>query len=71
MIRVMDDERITFTELARRVGLSQQRISQLARDDPDFPPRYRAGPSWQVSWPEAERYFAERRRSEDPHSATS
>lgn len=56
----MDDERITFTELARRVGLSQQRISQLARDDPDFPRRYKAGPAWQVSWPEAEAYFARR-----------
>jgi transcriptional regulator with XRE-family HTH domain len=61
MIGGMDnDERITFTELARRVGLSQQRISQLARDDPDFPRRYRAGPAWQVSWPEAKTYFARR-----------
>lgn len=28
---------VTLAEIARRVGLSKQRISQLARRDPDWP----------------------------------
>ena len=62
MISGMDHDLITFTELARRVGLSQQRISQLAATDPKFPDTFPFGPVRVVSWEEAEQYFKDRKQ---------
>jgi hypothetical protein len=66
MIHGMDHDLITFTELARRVGLSQQRISQLAATDPQFPDTFAFGPARVVSWEEAEAYFKARRERYGP-----
>jgi hypothetical protein len=59
----MDDDRaelVTLAEVSRRVRLSPQRVGQLALR-PDFPERHRIGNAWVVSWPEAERWFRERK----------
>jgi predicted DNA-binding transcriptional regulator AlpA len=55
----MDDEVVTLAEVARRVGLSPQRVAVLAHR-PGFPERQRIGNAWAVSWPEAEAWFQAR-----------
>jgi hypothetical protein len=53
------NEQVTLAEVARRVGLSPQRVAVLA-DRPGFPERHRIGNAWVVSWPEAEAWFQAR-----------
>lgn len=55
---------VTFREAARRVvaegiapSMSHQRVSQLARDDKQFPPVQQIGSSKVVDWQEAKPYF--------------
>lgn len=55
---------VTFREAARRVveegiapSMSHQRISQLARDDEDFPAVQQVGRSKVVDWVKAKPYF--------------
>ncbi|MFC8339259.1 hypothetical protein ACFUJX_19925 [Streptomyces rubiginosohelvolus] len=55
---------MTFREAARRVvqegiapSMSHQRVSQLARDDEDFPPVQKIGRSSVVDWVVAKPYF--------------
>lgn len=55
---------VTFREIARRVvaeniapTMTHQRVSQLARDDPSFPPTRKIGPSKLVDWHLARPYF--------------
>jgi transcriptional regulator with XRE-family HTH domain len=50
-------ELISLRELARRLGISHQRVSQLSRSDPDFPPLVPVGRSRAVDWKQAEPYF--------------
>lgn len=57
-------ELVTFREAARRVveegiapSMSHQRISQLAKEDQDFPPVQRIGRSNVVDWIVAKPYF--------------
>jgi hypothetical protein len=68
----MPDERkgpelVSFRELARRLvengvlpAISHQRVSQLSREDPDFPPVIVVGRSKAVDWYLAAPYFANR-----------
>ncbi|POG43449.1 hypothetical protein BV881_31870 [Streptomyces sp. ZL-24] len=68
-------ELVTFREAARRVveegiapSMSHQRISQLAKDDRDFPPVQKVGRSNVVDWTVAKTYFlahAQRAASRD------
>jgi len=58
----MEHDLITFTELARRVGISRQRVGRLAATDPKFPDTFAFGPARVVSWEEAEQYFKERKQ---------
>ncbi len=60
MICPMTEELVTLAELSRRVGLSPQRVRQLATEDPAFPARRKVGRAWAVVWTDAERYFAAR-----------
>jgi len=60
-------EMMSFRELARRLvadgvvqRMSNQRISQLARDDPAFPPVMQIGRSKAVDYRVARPYFAGR-----------
>ncbi|MEV6313380.1 hypothetical protein AB0M10_32925 [Streptomyces sp. NPDC051840] len=60
-------EMVSFRELARRLvadgvvqTMSNQRISQLARDDPAFPPVVKIGRSKAVDYRVARPYFAGR-----------
>ena len=53
----MDDEEIPLAEVARRVGLTQQRVSKIAATHPDFPPRRKVGTYQLVWWSAAERWF--------------
>jgi predicted DNA-binding transcriptional regulator AlpA len=58
----MDErELVTLAEVARRVGLSPQRIGQLAQR-PDFPERRKLGHYWLVDAAEVERWLRERPR---------
>lgn len=59
---------VSFRELARRLvadgvvkSISHQRVSQLSRDDPDFPPVVPVGRSQAVDYALARPYFASRR----------
>ncbi|WP_231607919.1 hypothetical protein [Streptacidiphilus albus] len=59
---------VSFRELAKRLvaehvvpAISHQRVSQLSRDDPDFPPVVRVGRSMAVDWYAAEPYFRDRK----------
>ncbi|KOT79271.1 hypothetical protein ADK70_31280 [Streptomyces rimosus subsp. pseudoverticillatus] len=59
---------VSFRELARRLvaegvvaSISHQRVSQLSRDDPDFPPVVQVGRAKAVDWRAARPYFAKRR----------
>ena len=61
-------EMMSFRELARRLvadgvvqRMSNQRISQLARDDPAFPPVMQIGRSKAVDYRVARPYFATRK----------
>ncbi|MBH1938965.1 hypothetical protein I5Q34_32690 [Streptomyces sp. AV19] len=58
---------VSFRELARRLvaegvvdGISHQRVSQLHRDDPDFPPVVQIGRAKAVDWKQAVPYFRTR-----------
>lgn len=60
---------VSFREVARRVvaegiedSLSHQRVSQLSREDPDFPPVVPVGRSKAVDWRLAAPYFRERQK---------
>jgi predicted DNA-binding transcriptional regulator AlpA len=53
-------ELISLRELARRLGMSHQRVSQLSRSDPAFPPLIPVGRSKAVDWKQAEPYFLNR-----------
>lgn len=53
-------ELISLREVARRLGLSHQRVSQLSRSDPNFPKLVLVGRSKAVDWHEAEPYFQTR-----------
>lgn len=55
---------VTFREAARRVvvekiapSMTHQRVSQLARNDPEFPPTLKIGRSKVVDWHLARPYF--------------
>lgn len=57
-------EWVSFRECARRVvaeriapSMSHQRVSQLARTDPNFPPTMPVGRSLAVEWGRARAYF--------------
>lgn len=59
---------MSFRELARRLvesgvlpAISHQRVSQLSREDPAFPPVIEVGRSKAVDWRAAEPYFRERK----------
>ena len=61
-------ELLSFRELARRLvaekvvpKISHQRVSQLSREDPDFPPVIPVGRSLAVDWRLAEPYFRQRK----------
>jgi predicted DNA-binding transcriptional regulator AlpA len=62
MIHDMDP--ITLRALAALVGLSHQRVSQLMRDDPKFPPAQKVGPSWVVDRTEGLEYFRARKENQ-------
>jgi hypothetical protein len=58
---------LSFRELARRLvqegvveRISHQRVSQLSREDPDFPPVIEVGRSKAVDWRLAAPYFRNR-----------
>lgn len=53
-------ELISLRELARRLGMSHQRVSQLSRSDPEFPTLVPIGRSKAVDWTQAEPYFRDR-----------
>ena len=53
-------ELISLREVARRLGLSHQRVSQLSRTDPNFPEIVPVGRAQAVDWRAAEPYFANR-----------
>lgn len=57
-------EMVTLAEIARRVSLSKQRVSQLAKDDPAWPvPRdqwQQLGRYWLLPWEPVRKYFEER-----------
>jgi hypothetical protein len=57
-------ELVTLAEIGRRVGLTTERVRQLARDDPNWPiPRTqwrRVGRYWLVPWEPIKTYFAAR-----------
>jgi hypothetical protein len=59
---------VSFRELARRLvadgvvpSISHQRVSKLAREDPDFPPVVPVGRSKAVDYRQARPYFAGRK----------
>lgn len=64
-------ELVTLAEIARRVGLSKQRVSQLVNTDPDWPvPRSewkKLGAYWQIPWPPVEEYFRKRKPAHGVH----
>ncbi|MFJ2174358.1 hypothetical protein ACIOHE_15770 [Streptomyces sp. NPDC087851] len=60
---------VTFREAARRVvaegiapSMTHQRISQLARQDPDFPSTRKIGRSTVADWASLRPYFTEHAR---------
>jgi predicted DNA-binding transcriptional regulator AlpA len=53
-------ELISLRELARRLGVSHQLVSQLSRSDPKFPKTVPVGRSKAVDWRAAEPYFRDR-----------
>ncbi|MGA5820849.1 hypothetical protein ACPC54_23650 [Kitasatospora sp. NPDC094028] len=60
-------EMVSFRELARRLvkegildGISHQRVSQLSREDPKFPPVVTVGRAKAVDWHAAVPYFQAR-----------
>lgn len=60
---------VSFREVAKRVvaegiekTFTHQRVSQLARDDPDFPEVVKVGRSNVVDWRLAGPYFRKRRK---------
>ncbi|MER5482942.1 hypothetical protein ABT024_06960 [Streptomyces sp. NPDC002812] len=59
---------VSFRELARRLvadgvveRITHQRVSKIARDDPDFPPVVQVGRSSVVDYRAARPYFATRK----------
>jgi len=59
------DEMVTFDEISKRVGMSRQRVRQIAEKDADWPvPRAqwrRAGRSWVFEWGPIEDFFHTRK----------
>jgi hypothetical protein len=53
---------VSLREAAKRVGVSPQRITELAKTDPTFPPKKKVGRSLAVSWPAFERWHKARNR---------
>lgn len=53
-------ELISLREVARRLGISHQRVSKMSRTDPDFPPLVAVGRAKAVDWRVAEPYFQTR-----------
>jgi hypothetical protein len=61
-------EMVSFRELARRLvaeqvvpAISHQRVSQLSREDPKFPPVIEVGRAKAVDWHLALPYFRDRK----------
>lgn len=65
---------VTLAEIARRVGLSKQRISQLARKDPEWPvPEaewQKVGRYFFLPWEPVKQYFDDREPQVGVHHAT-
>lgn len=65
---------VTLAEIARRAGLSKQRISQLARTDPEWPvPEeqwQKVGRYFLLPWEPVAAYLAERKPAIGVHHAT-
>jgi hypothetical protein len=65
---------VTLAEIARRANLSKQRISQLARTDPDWPvPEsewQRVGRYFLLPWPPIEKYLDARKPEVGVHHET-
>ncbi|WP_267244376.1 hypothetical protein [Streptomyces sp. PR69] len=66
---------VSFREAARRVvaegierTMSHQRVSQLSREDPEFPPVAEVGRSKVVDWRLAAPYFRKRRKRQGKRS---
>jgi hypothetical protein len=66
-------EMVTLAEIARRVDLSKQRVSQLANRDPDFPiPKeqwQKVGRYYFLPWEPVKAYFDERQPQHGVHFA--
>ncbi|WP_405187313.1 MarR family transcriptional regulator (plasmid) [Streptomyces anulatus] len=66
-------EMVTLAEIARRVSLSKQRVSQLANGDPDFPvPKeqwQKVGRYYFLPWEPVKAYFDEREPQHGVHFA--
>lgn len=70
-------EMVTLSELARRLvsdgvvdQMSHQRVSQLRRDDPEFPPVQQIGRAWVVDYRLARPYFTDRKARLRPGART-
>jgi hypothetical protein len=65
---------VTLAEIARRVDLSKQRVSKLARTDPDFPvppDRWqKVGRYYLLPWGPVKAYFDARSPEHGVHHAT-
>lgn len=66
---------VSLSEVARRVvsegieeSMSHQRVSQLSRDDPEFPPVIPIGRSNAVDWDLARAYFRKRVKEQGKRS---
>jgi predicted DNA-binding transcriptional regulator AlpA len=53
---------VNLSEVARRIGLSRQRVRQLVDEDPKFPKPEWVGNAWVVDWVKVQRWDAARNR---------
>jgi hypothetical protein len=64
---------VTLAEIARRVGLSKQRVQQLAHGDPQFPVPpaqwQKVGRYYLLPWPPVKAYFDAREPQHGVHFA--
>jgi predicted DNA-binding transcriptional regulator AlpA len=51
---------VNLSEVARRIGLSRQRVRQLVDEDPKFPRPEWVGNAWVVDWAKVQRWNAAR-----------